>query len=100
MNFLIWSNEHRGWWAPNSQGYCRHRKDAGRYSFEEACAIVNDANYSPECRDRPNEAMMPDYRYPDDPPHETDALRPTRVALAALDLPAMPESPNVSPTKD
>lgn len=38
--YLIWSNEHRAWWAPNRQGYCQSIELAGRYSRSEAMEIV------------------------------------------------------------
>lgn len=56
--WLIWSNEHNGWWKPNSMGYCRDRKDAGRFDYKEACEIVENANYGLETS--PHEAMVLD----------------------------------------
>lgn len=40
--WLIWSNEHRAWWGPDSSGYRGIISHAGRYSFEEASAICKD----------------------------------------------------------
>lgn len=37
--YLIWSNQHRSWWRPNSQGYTKHVDRAGRYSRKEALQI-------------------------------------------------------------
>ncbi len=34
--YLIWSNEHRAWWRPNSAGYTVYATAAGIYSKEEA----------------------------------------------------------------
>lgn len=34
--FLIWSNQHRAWWRPNSRGYTTFAKAAGIYTFEQA----------------------------------------------------------------
>ena len=34
--YLIWSNEHRAWWRPNSAGYTSQFEKAGRYSREDA----------------------------------------------------------------
>lgn len=42
--WLIWSNEHKQWWRSNSHGYCSFKKDAGRYTYKEACEIVAGAN--------------------------------------------------------
>lgn len=44
MMWLIWSIEHDAWWAPNRHGYTRDRILAGRYSQQEARAIVRDSN--------------------------------------------------------
>lgn len=44
LKFLVWSNEHRGWWRANRSGYTGAMPAAGRYSFEEAFAICNQAN--------------------------------------------------------
>lgn len=41
--YLIWSNEHRGWWGPGECGYDRHLSRAGRYSRERAIAICRQA---------------------------------------------------------
>jgi hypothetical protein len=55
--WLIWSHEHKAWWRPNHVGYCHKRSDAGRYTFAEACVIVDSANcYRTH---EPNEAMVP-----------------------------------------
>lgn len=54
--WLIWSNEHNGWWAPARQGYNRERKRAGRYTFKEALEIVENANAGAD--DCPNECMV------------------------------------------
>jgi hypothetical protein len=54
--WIIWSNEHDGWWGPNHSGYVKDRAEAGRYSFEEAKRIVNDANRFVD--GTPNEAMI------------------------------------------
>lgn len=40
---LVWSNEHRGWWAPARFGYVRSHQQAGRYSHAEALAIASNA---------------------------------------------------------
>jgi hypothetical protein len=56
--WLIWSNEHRAWWRPNGNGYCTLRKEAGRYTYEVALEIVQNANYRLE--HEPHEAMVLD----------------------------------------
>ena len=58
--WLIWSNEHGAWWAPGHRGYVKSREKAGRYSFEEACMIVEGANRSMSNDGVPNEAMILD----------------------------------------
>lgn len=58
--WLIWSMEHKAWWSPGSLGYTKRRGEAGRYTYAEACEIVRNANYAPECREHPNEAMLLD----------------------------------------
>lgn len=54
--WLIWSEEHRGWWAPRRSGYVLEKSEAGRYSFVEACEIVKGANINEN--NVPNEAMI------------------------------------------
>lgn len=56
--WLIWSNEHKAWWAPDGNGYVRDRANAGLYEFEDALQIVADANRG--LTHEPNEAMVPD----------------------------------------
>ena len=41
--YLVWSNEHRGWWGPGRRGYVADIKDAGRYSRREALDICSNA---------------------------------------------------------
>ncbi len=54
--WLIWSIEHGAWWAHQSCGYTKKRAETARYTYEEACRIVEDANKSSD--DRPDEAMV------------------------------------------
>lgn len=42
--YLIWSNEHQGWWKPGEWGYTTITHLAGRYSKERADAICARAN--------------------------------------------------------
>lgn len=46
MKYLIWSNEHNSWWAPNHGGYVDRAESAGRYSKDEALKICNGANFA------------------------------------------------------
>jgi len=50
-DYLIWSNEHRGWWAPGRAGYVRRVEDAGRYTQEQALGICTGAIIRP--KDKP-----------------------------------------------
>lgn len=54
--YLIWSNEHRGWWKPGGYGYTTLTQRAGVYGAAEATEIVRQANIVP--RDPPNEVMV------------------------------------------
>lgn len=50
--WVIWSNEHRAWWAADRRGYRLLPWDAGRYTLEEAMSICKvrsfDAEFPPE----------------------------------------------------
>jgi hypothetical protein len=61
MNWLIWSSDHGGWSKPNRHGYTNCLADAGRYSFDEALEIVQDANSKTFARNFPSETMCPDW---------------------------------------
>lgn len=41
--YLIWSNEHMGWWGPGRHGYTRDLVGAGHYMREEALEICRKA---------------------------------------------------------
>lgn len=41
--YYIWSNEHRGWWGPDSCGYTPDVNKAGRYHRAVALQICRDA---------------------------------------------------------
>lgn len=43
-DWLIWSNEHRAYWAPNSCGYTPYLERAGRYQYHAARRICERAN--------------------------------------------------------
>lgn len=55
--WLIWSNEHKGWWRPNEMGYTGHKELAGRYTFEKALEIVKDCNRHKKWEHTPDEEM-------------------------------------------
>lgn len=56
--FLVWSNEHRSWWRANHMGYTGIIGQAGRYTRNEAEAIVRNANLHTDPNDTPNEVMV------------------------------------------
>lgn len=41
--YLIWSNQHGAWWAPDRRGYTPWIEAAGRYAEADARRIVADA---------------------------------------------------------
>jgi hypothetical protein len=41
--YLVWSNEHRGWWRPGGWGYTPGLKQAGRFSRAQAIDICKRA---------------------------------------------------------
>jgi hypothetical protein len=41
--YLIWSNEHRGWWAKGGYGYVPGLSRAGRFTHKDAIQICRDA---------------------------------------------------------
>jgi hypothetical protein len=43
-NWVIWSEEHGAWWAPDRHSYTRSLNRAGRYSRQEATLICEQAN--------------------------------------------------------
>jgi hypothetical protein len=42
--WLIWSNEHDGWWKQHSCGYTKDPRLAELYTYESAMSICEDAN--------------------------------------------------------
>jgi hypothetical protein len=69
-DYLIWSNEHRAWWRPNSRGYTVHLEAAGRYTRAEAVLRSRSRDQ------RPGEPL------PEIPVREHDALDVLTYALA------------------
>jgi hypothetical protein len=53
--YLIWSNQHRAWWRPDSRGYTTDHAQAGRYSREDA--IFNSASAA-HTKDAPDEVPV------------------------------------------
>lgn len=41
--YLVWSNEHRGWWGPDRSGYTRGLRRAGRYTRYAALGICRES---------------------------------------------------------
>lgn len=41
--YLIWSNEHGGWWRAGAMGYTRNILEAGRYIRSSALIICRGA---------------------------------------------------------
>lgn len=39
--YLIWSNEHKAWWRPDSRGYTIDVAQAGRYERDDAIRIAS-----------------------------------------------------------
>lgn len=58
--YLIWSNEHRAWWAPNRQGYTTDVRAAGRYERSEAISIAGTARGGWERGKNPDEIALPE----------------------------------------
>lgn len=44
--YLIWSNEHHGWWRNAGRGYATGLRGAGRYSRADALSICASALYT------------------------------------------------------
>ncbi len=41
--YLVWSNEHEGWWKPGGWGYSRGLTEAGHFSRSQALEICRKA---------------------------------------------------------
>lgn len=59
LPYVIWSNEHRGWWGPGRWGYVQTLKEAGLYPREEAVAIARQAGIARQPFSNPNEIALP-----------------------------------------
>lgn len=46
--YVIWSFEHRMWWAPDRAGYTPSLELAGRYTAKEAGEIVTNSIFCEE----------------------------------------------------
>ena len=56
--YLVWSNEHQGWWGPGLHGYVRTLAEAGRYTWAEASGIVREASMAWRGDGPPPEIMV------------------------------------------
>lgn len=56
--YVIWSNEHKCWWAPNRCGYRSSLDDAGRYSRDEAIKICVHARGGRQFNANPSEVPI------------------------------------------
>ena len=56
--WLIWSNEHHAYWAPERCGYTKSANAAGRYQFSEAIEICRDARIATNDDAPPPETML------------------------------------------
>jgi hypothetical protein len=75
-SYIVWSNEHRSFWAPNRCGYTGRIEKAGRYTKEQAETICRGANYRANTDLRsgtPPEIYMP-------APEALDAMADLRAA--------------------
>jgi hypothetical protein len=64
VHYLIWSNEHGAWWAPNAMGYTNKVGNAGRFDRKTAADIVSQANLG----------------LPANQPHEVAMLEPVDIS--------------------
>lgn len=53
--WLVWSNEHQQWWAPDAKGYTSKVDEAGRYTLAQACNHSHWQHKMP----RPDEVVVP-----------------------------------------
>jgi hypothetical protein len=57
--YLVWSNEHQGYWRGAAWGYTEVRRLAYRYTLEEATRICLKANKYLKESAVPNEVIVP-----------------------------------------
>lgn len=62
VKWLIWSNEHNGWWKQHGNGYTKSRAEAGRFTFWDAMQSCEAANANLNPGNAPEETMCPDWR--------------------------------------
>lgn len=74
-DYLVWSNEHRGWWRANSCGYAKSILEAGRYTRAEAIDIADKSRNGWKLDQRPDEIAVA----------IADLPAPIRAALTAGD---------------
>ncbi|MBN8844823.1 MAG: hypothetical protein J0H88_16400 [Sphingomonadales bacterium] len=58
--YLVWSNEHRGWWGPDRRGYTQFAERAGRYGRDEALRIAGVARGGWMTGKNPSEIAIPE----------------------------------------
>jgi hypothetical protein len=56
--YVIWSNEHRCWWGPDSCGYRAKLANAGRYGRDDAINICISARGGREHNHNPTEVPL------------------------------------------
>lgn len=56
--WLVWSIEHDSWWRPGGRGYTKLKREAGRFTLEDAVANVHSGFTQ---SDVPEEAIFPDF---------------------------------------
>ena len=58
--YLVWSNEHRAWWAPGERGYTRIIERAGRYTRADALTIASRRGGGWQTESNPYEIAIPE----------------------------------------
>lgn len=57
--WLVWSNEHRAWWAADEKGYSWSVEGAGRYTLEKAIEIAAERRVKRGLGINPPEMIQP-----------------------------------------